>query len=423
MKFYSNLENFKNNLALIDSENTKFTYLELIEKAKILSKKFEKRSLILILMDNDLESVVSLIAADISNSVLMLIDKSINLIALENLIKTYEPKLIFLNKLNKKNLKGYSLVSEFYNYELVKKDNFSNNLIENDELFLLQTTSGSTGSPKNVKLSFKNLISNTQSIINALNITEKETAITTLPPSYVYGLSIINTHLKSGAKIVLNKNSVIEREFWDRIKNNKVTNFGGVPYTYELLIRIGLNKDNFKTINFTTQAGGYLDKNSKKRILEFYDRHKKTFFVMYGAAEATARMTCINSKFLKTKIESIGKPIINGKLSIQNENGKEILETGKKGELVYEGENIFIGYANSYADLNINKKVLRLKTGDIGFKDNEGYFYISGKKSRYVKVYGHRVNLDDIEKIINFYGVRSVCVQNKKDNCNCKTPN
>ena len=136
---------------------------------------------------------------------------------------------------------------------------------------------------------------------------------------------------------------------------------------------------------------------------------------MYGAAEATARMTCINSKFLKTKIESIGKPIINGKLSIQNENGKEILETGKKGELVYEGENIFIGYANSYADLNINKKVLRLKTGDIGFKDNEGYFYISGKKSRYVKVYGHRVNLDDIEKIINFYGVRSVCVQNKKD--------
>ena len=288
-------------------------------------------------------------------------------------------------------------------------------IIENDELFLLQTTSGSTGSPKNVKLSFKNLISNTQSIINALNITEKETAITTLPPSYVYGLSIINTHLKSGAKIVLNKNSVIEREFWDRIKNNKVTNFGGVPYTYELLIRIGLNKDNFKTINFTTQAGGYLDKNSKKRILEFYDRHKKTFFVMYGAAEATARMTCINPKFLKTKIESIGKPIINGKLSIQNENGKEILETGKKGELVYEGENIFIGYANSYADLNINKKVLRLKTGDIGFKDNEGYFYISGKKSRYVKVYGHRVNLDDIEKIINFYGVRSVCVQNKKD--------
>ena len=236
---------------------------------------------------------------------------------------------------------NFKLIFSYRGYNLLKSIKFLSKKI-NQKLFLLQTTSGSTGSPKNVKLSYENLQSNTDSIINDLKITKNDTAITTLPPSYVYGLSIINTHLKVGAKIVLNKFSVLEKNFWDALVFNKVNNFGAVPYIYEILLKIGLKEEFFKNLEYTTVAGGHLDNNLKLSLLKFYNKVGVKLITMYGAAEATSRMAIFSGKYTQ-KIGSIGIPITNGKIYIVDENRKIITKPYQKGELIFRREKCFYG--------------------------------------------------------------------------------
>ena len=148
---------------------------------------------------------------------------------------------------------------------------------------LLISTSGSTGSAKFVKISSQNLLSNTKSIINYLQLNDKDICITTLPMSYVYGLSLINTHIFSKGTIILNEKSVMDKQFWSLIKKYKVTNFGGVPYTYQILDKINFYKKNLNSIQFLTQAGGKLDLEINKKILTKFCKRSKKFIVMYGS--------------------------------------------------------------------------------------------------------------------------------------------
>ena len=300
MMFYDNLKYFKTNTALI-SENTSFSYEKLIEDAKKLSKKLKNQSLIFLLVDNDYESICSIISTEYSNSVGMLLNSNINEKILINLIDIYSPDYIFLNKLKNLSLNFLENQLNFYNYILVKNNKSFKKEI-NKDLFLLQSTSGSTGSPKNVRISYENLISNTRSIIKDLKINENDTAITTLPLSYVYGLSIINTHLQVGGKIVLNKNSIFENKFWKSLISTKSNNFGGVPFTYEILLKIGLKEEYFQFIKYSTLAGGHLHDNLKLSILDFYEKHDISLITMYGAAEATARMSYLPVEFSRKKM-------------------------------------------------------------------------------------------------------------------------
>jgi len=415
MNFYNNLKNFKNNTALVNGKE-KITYEDLIFESEKFSTNITKdRALIFILIDNDLESIVALIGSEIKNSVIMLINPTINISALSKLINLYNPDYLFLSKEKKMEIYNFKLIFSYRGYNLLKSIKFLSKKI-NQKLFLLQTTSGSTGSPKNVKLSYENLQSNTDSIINDLKITKNDTAITTLPPSYVYGLSIINTHLKVGAKIVLNKFSVLEKKFWDALVFNKVNNFGAVPYIYEILLKIGLKEEFFKNLEYTTVAGGHLDNNLKLSLLKFYNKVGVKLITMYGAAEATSRMAIFSGKYTQKKIDSIGIPITNGKIYIVDEDRKIITKPYQKGELIFEGKNVFMGYANSHVDLdkkNTNNNIL--KTGDIGYFDEDNFFYIAGKKNRYIKIIGNRISLDELEKIIYEFGYKNVCCQNLKD--------
>lgn len=417
MLFYDNLKYFKTNTALI-SDNTSFSYEKLIEDAKKLSVKIKNQSLIFLLVDNDYESICSIISTEYSNSVGMLLNSNINEKILINLINIYSPDYIFLNKLKNLNLNFLEDQLSFYNYILVKNNKSSKKEI-NKELFLLQSTSGSTGSPKNVRISYENLISNTRSIINDLKINEKDIAITTLPLSYVYGLSIINTHLQVGAKIVLNKNSIFENKFWKKLISTKSNNFGGVPFTYEILLKIGLKEEYFQFIKYSTLAGGHLQNNLKSNLLDFYEEQNISLITMYGAAEATARMSFLPSEYARRKNGSIGRAISHGNFTLESEKNEIINQPNCKGELVYTGKNVCMGYSNSSTDLkkkNENNYVLR--TGDIGYFDKDGFFYIVGKKNRYVKIVGNRVSLDEIEKIIYDFGYKNICVQQSKDKIN-----
>ena len=409
MVFYENLKSFKKKIALVHNDQT-ISYEKLLNNSKIISKKIEKKSLVFLLIDNDFESISSIIATEFSNSVAMLLNFNINSEMLQNLIKAYNPDYLFFKKKNKLKLISFETRLNFYDYTLLKNKNSFKKKI-NSDLFILQSTSGSTGSPKNVRISYENLITNTNSIISDLNIQENDVAITTLPINYVYGLSIINTHLKAGAKIVLNKNSVFESQFWKRLIATECNNFGGVPFTYEILTKIGLKEEYFKYIKYSTVAGGHLKKEIKLKILDFYEKNNISLICMYGAAEATARMSYLPYSFSREKIDSIGIPIEGGSFYIENVN-----EPFKHGELIYKGNNVCMGYSHTYKDLNKkNNNNYVLNTGDIAYFDKDNFYYIKGKKSRYIKLAGNRISLDEIENIISQFGIENICSQGSND--------
>ena len=414
MKVYKRLKYYKDKTALILDNGETYSYRNVLKKSNLLSNFFFEREIVFLLVDNNLESILALIACDIKNSVVMLLPSKIDKLALNNLIKSYNPKIIFSKSISKIKHKNFIKKKNYYDYEILINKNKTYK-IKNDSLFLLLSTSGSTGSAKNVKISHENLIFNTTSIIKSLKMHSSNRCITTMPLNYVYGLSIINTHLFSGASIVLTSYSFFQKEFWQILKKYKVNNFGGVPYNYEILSKIGLKKDKLKTIKYFTQAGGHMDEKTKKILFNFCLKTNKKLFVMYGAAEATARMSILQWDDLKTKFDSIGKPLINCEFDLINSKGKKILKPNTPGELVFKGNNVFKGYAKRFLDLNKIENIQKLKTGDLGYIDNEGFYYIVGKKSRYIKLAGNRISLDEIEKILKRVKIDSICTQNLKD--------
>jgi acyl-coenzyme A synthetase/AMP-(fatty) acid ligase len=274
------------------------------------------------------------------------------------------------------------------------------------DLALMLSTSGSTGSKKFVRLSYENINDNTKNIVRYLNIKENHRTVTTMPPHYTYGLSIINTHLYMGASIFVTNTKVVEKNFWKFFKEQKITSFGGVPHFYEIIKKLNFNKMHFTNLKYFTQAGGKLRKDLIEYFLTYSEKNKKEFVVMYGQTEATARMTYLPYKMLKKKIGSVGKPIAGGKIHLLSDNSKN----DKKGEIIYEGKNVSLGYAKSFKDLikgDQNKGIL--KTGDLAAKDSDGYLYITGRKARDIKLFGHRVSLDEVERILFKKGYNCRC--------------
>ena len=413
MFFFEGTKINKNNTAIITEKNEFITYEKLNNYIDKFSKNIKNKSLAFIICKNNLESIVSYLTFMRSECVISLLDENISEKSLHKLINNYRPEYIFLDKKKKINLDNYNSAYSFYNHELLIS-NKKYKIKLNKQLSLLISTSGSTGASKFVRQSNKNLQNNTNIICDYLSLSEKDTTITTLPMSYVYGLSIINTHLYSGSSVVLNSKSLVEKSFWKSLYDNKVTNFGGVPYTYSILERISLDKFNLKYLRYTTQAGGKLNKITAKNILNKYENLNIKLCIMYGAAEATARMSYLPFCDVKNKISSIGKPIKGGKFFIIGQNKKKITKPNIIGELYYKGKNVCLGYANNYKDLSkgdTNKGLLR--TGDLAYKDKDGYYYISGRKDRYIKIYGLRVNLQELEEIILDFGVQNMCVEEK----------
>jgi len=312
----------------------------------------------------------------------------------------YKPSYIFCEKNKIRNDNLYKSILKYKSYILFERKKNEENVL-NKDLMLLMSTSGTTGSPKFVRQSYLNVLSNTKKIIKYLNIKSQDITITSLPISYVYGLSVINTHLLVGATIVLTNRSMVEKKFWDLIATFKVNNFSGVPYNYSIIEKIS-KKGLPSSLKYTTQAGGKMNRILIKNIINIYKKHEIKLIQMYGAAEATSRMSYLNWKYADKKIGSIGKPIPGGSFYLIDKKEKKFKKKFKKGELVYQGKNVCMGYAESLRDLSLpdlNKGLL--KTGDIAYKDNNGFYFIVGRKNRYTKIYGIRVDLSELESILS----------------------
>jgi long-chain acyl-CoA synthetase len=405
MNFLKKIEKYNSNICLIDEKNNIFTYKNILESSQKISKNLKTRSLIFVLPTNNIEFITSYIGFFRKELVQMLIDPKIEVNLLENLVIKYLPTYLFVPIERNVKLNDYEIILRLKHYKILKVKKEKKYLL-NKNLALLLSTSGSTGSKKFVRLSYKNILSNTQSISKYLSIKKNHRTITTMPPFYTYGLSILNTHLYTGASILVTNMRVIEKSFWEIFDKQKISSFGGVPYFYEILKKLRFEKKIFSNLKYFTQAGGALNINTNKYFLKYAEKNNLKFFVMYGQTEATSRMTYLPHKFSRKKVGSIGVPIPGGKIKLINKENKNAL----RGEIIYEGKNVSMGYAENYKDLatgDLNKGIL--KTGDIAIKDKSGYLYIVGRKKRSIKVLGHRINLDEIEKILSNKGYNCLC--------------
>ncbi len=352
----------------------------------------EKKQLILIKSKVNIGTIVGYLSFLRKNHTIMMLDASVDDTLMQNLIEIYRPNFIWEEVISTQNY-----VVTYKDCGLKVFNPKSLNLHPN--LALMLSTSGTTGSPKMVKLTKENLYANTTSIIQYLDINSAHRAITNLPLYYSYGLSILNTHLKQGASIVITDESIMSKNFWNIFKTHNVTTLSGVPYHYEILRRIGLMKMDLPSLKYMTQAGGKLNQKLVKVYATWAKEKEIDFCVMYGQTEATARMSYLPTDKTLDKMDSIGIAIPNGTLQIKDLNNDQVIDTANiEGELVYSGKNVMMGYATCLNDLEKNDELHGvLRTGDLARQDEEGYLYITGRLKRFIKIHGNRVGLDEIE--------------------------
>jgi acyl-CoA synthetase (AMP-forming)/AMP-acid ligase II len=276
------------------------------------------------------------------------------------------------------------------------------------DLAVLLTTSGSTGAPKLVRLSHANLISNALSIAEYLEFGPGERAITTLPFHYSYGMSVINSHLATGQAVILNQSSLVEPAFWGRFEAFGATSFAGVPHSFALLEQVGFHRKPLPgSLRYFTQAGGKLPDEAVLRFAECAEEQGRRFYVMYGQTEASPRIAYVPPALLKQHPGSIGVPIPGGSLSLQDERGMPVTGTGLEGELVYAGPNVMMGYGIDPEDLARGPELAKLQTGDLAIRNADGLYNITGRKSRFIKPFGIRIGLDDVEARLRGEGLEA----------------
>ncbi len=259
-----------------------------------------------------------------------------------------------------------------------------------------------------MRLSEQNVRANAESIAGYLGLTPDERPITSLPLHYSFGLSVLNSHLLAGAVVVLSGDSVLQRPFWDAFRAHGCTSLAGVPFTYQMLERVGFRDMDLPTLTTLQQAGGALDLHLTRVYAEHMARLGRRFFVMYGQTEATARIAYVPPERLLDKLGSAGIAIPAGRLRIDADESAS-RAARSTGEIIYEGPNVMLGYASDPDDLRRGDDLHGvLRTGDIGYLDEDGFLFLVGRSKRIAKVFGLRVNLDEVEVALRESGPAAV---------------
>ena len=399
------LEKYASRIAFIE-DRLEVSYGELARECDALSEHLasghEGRVLVFCLCRNTTAAVVGYLSALRVGAVPLLLDASIESGLLSDLLEAYRPSSIWAPvDAAQEALEVLTPRYQSRNYALLDT-RATNSPTLHPQLALLMSTSGSTGSPKLVRLSRTNLESNTAAIVEYLNIKSDERAISSLQMSYVYGLSVINTHLHAGASVALTDLAPYTKGFWQLFSDVQATSFAGVPFMYEMLDKLRFTvKEPPHSLRTMTQAGGKLSPQLHEKYARWAREFGVDFIVMYGASEATARMGYLPPKMALEKAGFMGVPIPKGRFEIVGEDGAVVTEPGRAGELVYYGENVFMGYSLGSADLACGDEMGgRLETGDIAEFDKDGYYRIVGRKKRFVKILGRRTSLDEVESLL-----------------------
>ncbi len=273
------------------------------------------------------------------------------------------------------------------------------------DLRVLLSTSGTTGDPKLVRLSGQNIDSNAVSIAEYLGLTPSDRAVTTLPFFYSYGLSVLNSYLAAGASVMLTDRSVVEASFWEEARVHKATSLALVPHQFDLLDHGSFDGSSLPTLRYITQAGGKMAAPVVRQFHEMGQANGWNLIVMYGQTEAAPRMSYIPSEKLLDAPDTIGQAIPGGSFRLIDEDGAEITTQDTAGELVYAGPNVMMGYATQREDLAKAPELTELQTGDIAERTEQGFYRVVGRLKRFVKLYGLRLSLDQIETGLRDKGI------------------
>ena len=391
------------------------TYTEFIKKmvnlSSVINNRYGSRKKFLLMADNTPFFIASYLSIIYSGNTAVLVETRMSKTDLTHIIDTSSLCGAFIQDKYCKNFEGskFDIINETIMNEIQDENFFLNPrpIMHEDDIAVIIYTSGSTGTKKGVMLTHKNLIANTRSIIDYLKLTESDRICVVLPFFYCYGASLLHTHIRVGGSIVLSQKPFLGSVIKD-IDNYQCTGFAGVPSTYQILInKTAFLSEKFPSLRYFTQAGGQLP-NKYITILSEHFPEKK-FYVMYGATEATARLSYLPPECLKAKMGSIGKGIPGVTLAVLNEKGLPV-KPSETGEIAAKGDNIMLGYFN---DPEGTKAVLRngwLYTGDLATIDDDGFIYVVGRSKNIIKSGGYRISPNEIEnEILSLEKVRG-CV-------------
>lgn len=271
------------------------------------------------------------------------------------------------------------------------------------DLALLLSTSGSTGSPKLVRLSHSNVTSNASAIASALRITASDRGVTSLPLHYCFGLSVLHSHLAVGASVALTSDSVLDDGFWE-IVDDGVTNVAVVPHMVELMEGSGVLERPHPSLRLIAQAGGRMAPERVERIARLGHDSGWGLAVMYGQSEATARISVQPPDLTATSPDTVGHPVPGTSIRFDTGVAEADATTGS-GEILISGPGVMLGYAEHPDDLALGRMVTELRTGDMGVLDDDGVLRIVGRRAGFVKVLGLRIDLSRVEAALEHEGL------------------
>lgn len=383
--FWDELDRWGSSTALCDEQGQEIGYRDLASLADEFGRKIgAQRQLVALDAANNIPSVIALIACLRARHPVILTSEATK----SRIVKTFRPNVLIDSAGN-----------------IARHSDQAHDL--HDDLGVLLSTSGSTGATRLVRLSRDALHANAASIAEYLGLGPGEVPITTLPVSYSYGLSVLTSHLLSGARIVLTGRSVIDEAFWALFDREAATSLAGVPYTYELLETSGFRSRKLPSLRTMTQAGGRIDPDLRKTFGKWAADKDVRFFVMYGQTEATARIAYLPPDLQEQYGDCIGVAIPGGELRLEDEHGEPV-PAGKIGELVYSGPNVMMGYATCAADLALGRTTGALRTGDLAQMAGPGIYRIVGRLSRFSKIAGLRIGLDEIEALLASHDIPGI---------------
>lgn len=386
-------------VAIVEDTQRQCTYGELVGFCDEFAQWVAPRSLIFILCQNTVGAMAAHIACVEKKIVPLMISSHMDAALRDALIATYHPEYLWVPEKLAPEFPDMPPVAGKYEYVLLKTGHASPALY--DDLAMLLTTSGSTGSPKLVRHRYENLYANAQNVAAFFGFTEADRSLVDLQLHYTMGLNVACSGLQAGATLIMTTMNAMQKEYWAYFLAQRVTVITGVPYNYEILKKLKFFKRDLPDLRILAEGGGRLTDDLFREIATYAKDTGKLFYATFGTSETTARLAYLDPACALDHIGSIGKAIPNGRLSLIDDDGTPIDEIEATGELVYEGPNVTLGYALTAEDLQKgDERGGVYRTGDLAHRDAEGFYYIVGRRSRFLKLYGHRVGLDESERMI-----------------------
>jgi acyl-coenzyme A synthetase/AMP-(fatty) acid ligase len=419
--FWDSLDKFHDLPAIAEpSTQRSWTYKQLAENVAAGAAQLSdgRKRLVLIFATNTADCVLLYLSALRANHAVFLSNHQIYDPPAATIIASYAPDSVFWSSGDPPDWSAeYEAGPSVHGLRQLRRSDHDM-IAPRDELLLVLPTSGSTGNPKAVRLSTRNIAANAIQIQLGLDLGHQDRAVTVLPIGYIFGLSVLHSHLASGSLIVIQKLSILESGFWQIIRDFHVTTLAGVPFTYEILRQLRFDPRTTPSISTLIQSGGKIKSITLDWLRSTLNRQLNVY-LMYGMTEGAGRLCILHPDALASKSDSVGLPVPFGEVEISRDS-----------EILFRGPNVMLGYAKDRTDLLRRDDCCgALHTGDMGRKDTDGYVYITGRMSRICKILGRRYSLEDIESgfgdleevaavsddvtITLFHSGDSVCMQDR----------